>query len=60
MDRCPNCHEVRSICMCTWDEQFKALRILKQREKERRKKLGKKTVIEEEEEKIRELFYVNQ
>lgn len=50
---CPNCGAYRRNCYCTYEEMEKAYQILRRREKERRRALGKKTVIEEEAGKFR-------
>lgn len=52
MSSCPNCGAYRH-CYCTWSEKAEAIRIIKKRQAEERRKSGRKTVIEEERENER-------
>ena len=47
---CPNCGN-RGRCYCTWDEMGQAIAIRRRREAERRRRMGQRTVIEEEAER---------
>lgn len=55
--RCPNCGQLRytgiSLCSCTWDEMLDAMRIVRQREAERRRRNCTPTVVEQEAERVR-------
>ena len=42
---CPNCGGCG--CHCTWDEMAHAIQIIREQEREHRRKTGRKTVIEE-------------
>ena len=47
---CPNCGR-RGSCHCTWDEQADAMRIIRKREAEERRRTGNPTVVEQEQAK---------
>lgn len=44
---CPNCGAYRH-CNCTWDEKAEAIRIIRRREAESRRRAKRPTVVEEE------------
>lgn len=44
---CPNCGSYGS-CYCTWDDMKRAFRILRDRERERLRKAGRPTVVDQE------------
>lgn len=49
---CPNCGAYRG-CYCTWDEKARAVDIIRRRQAEFRRQIGRPTVIEEETERLR-------
>ncbi len=50
---CPNCGSYQRLgpCLCTWDEIEQAVKIKRRQQREFRRKIGRPTVIERDQQK---------